>query len=213
MNYTHILKNEEGFVLIVALMIMVILTLLGISATTTSIIERKIAVNEVLHKDSFYRADGGSEAGIALTEANLSCPSGFRSSFIPIRVGGMDVFEKDFATANNAPKDLPGASSGMTEDDVPTDTIRSARIPLDPANRSDTSPHTNLAIWSSGAALLAGSAIQMVSGYEGIGKGAAAGGGVKRMVIASQHIGLRQSEAKIFLDWRHLIGQEGSCVY
>jgi len=205
--------NDSGFALVIAMMIMVILTMLGIFATNTSRMELNISGNDKVAKEAFFRADGGTEAGIMLTEANLSCPNGFRTNANPIKLVGIDVFEKDFAIANSAPKDLPGASNSTTENDVPTDLIRSARLPVNPANRSDTLPHTNLAIWSSGTKFLAGSAIQMVSGYEGVGKGAAAGGGMKQMVIASQHKGLRGAEAKVFLGWRHIIGQEGNCNY
>lgn len=51
--------NEEGSVLIVALMILVFLTSIGISATTTTEIELQIAGNEAFHKMAFYHADSG----------------------------------------------------------------------------------------------------------------------------------------------------------
>ena len=205
-------SNENGFALVIAMMIMIILTMLGIFATNTSIMELQISGNDRLAKEAFYRADGGTEAGIVLTEENMSCPNGFRSQFSPIRIGGVDVFEKDFVS-NTKLQDINGAGQGVTPAEVPSDTVRSIRIPTDPANRSDTPPHTNLAVWSTGSELGTGSAIQMVSGYEGVGKGAASGGGRKLMKIASQHIGTRQTEAKIILEWRHVIGQEGTCNY
>ena len=51
--------NEEGSVLLVALLIMVLLTLIGIAATTTTNIELEISGNEKTHKIAFYRADSG----------------------------------------------------------------------------------------------------------------------------------------------------------
>jgi Tfp pilus assembly protein PilX len=39
-------KNEEGFVLVIALLILVFLTIIGISATTTTQIELQISGNE-----------------------------------------------------------------------------------------------------------------------------------------------------------------------
>ena len=48
------LKNENGSVLIVALIMLVLLTLIGISATTTSEIETKIAGNERVFKRNLY---------------------------------------------------------------------------------------------------------------------------------------------------------------
>jgi hypothetical protein len=52
-------KHEEGSVLIVALFILVILTLLGIMATTTTETEIQIAGNEKFHKIAFQNADSG----------------------------------------------------------------------------------------------------------------------------------------------------------
>lgn len=56
-----LLKNEDGSVLILALVMLVLLTLLGIAATTTSIIEVQIANNDRLHKTAFYTAEAGIE--------------------------------------------------------------------------------------------------------------------------------------------------------
>lgn len=211
MRIKSITCGEDGFVLVAAMMIMVILTLLGISATTTSVIERQIAVNEVLYKDAFYHADGGTEAGSELIEENVSCPNGFTSTFSIIRIGGVDVYEKDFSS-NRQMSDVNGAASSVQLTDLPSDTVRSIRLPSNPANRSDTVAHTNIAVWGV-TKYMAGSALQMVSGYEGRGKAAAAGGGYIEYDLHSQHIGVRNSDVKIATTWRHIIGQEGTCNY
>ena len=52
-------NSEQGSVLIVALFILVILTLLGIMATTTTETEIHIAGNEKFHKIAFQNADSG----------------------------------------------------------------------------------------------------------------------------------------------------------
>jgi len=54
------LKNEDGSVLVVALIILVVLTLLGIAATTTTEIETQIAGNEKVHKMTFYKAEAAA---------------------------------------------------------------------------------------------------------------------------------------------------------
>lgn len=51
------LNNEEGSVLIVALVILVLLTLLGIFATKTSEIEIQIAGNDMRYKRNLYSAE------------------------------------------------------------------------------------------------------------------------------------------------------------
>lgn len=58
-------KNEEGFVLVIALVILVFITIIGISATTTTDIELQIASNEKSRKIVLYAADAGIEFGRA----------------------------------------------------------------------------------------------------------------------------------------------------
>ena len=58
-------KNEEGFVLVIALVILVFITIIGISATTTTDIELQIASNEKTRKIVLYAADAGIEFGRA----------------------------------------------------------------------------------------------------------------------------------------------------
>ena len=70
-NKECILANEEGTVLIVALMILVMLTVIGISASTISNIEIQIAGNDKFYKRVFYAADGGAEIGAELIEKAL----------------------------------------------------------------------------------------------------------------------------------------------
>lgn len=53
------LRDEKGSTLVLALMILVILTLLGIAATNTSIIEIQIAGNEKAYQEAFFKADAG----------------------------------------------------------------------------------------------------------------------------------------------------------
>lgn len=62
-------KDEEGSVLVIALLILVFLTIIGISATTTTNIELQIAGNEKFHKIAFYHADSGIYATPKLISA------------------------------------------------------------------------------------------------------------------------------------------------
>ena len=206
-----VLKDERGYVLVTALMILVILTFLGIASLNTTTFELQISGNDRMAKDAFFRADGGSEAGIELIEQNVSCPAGFSIN----QIAGVDIIERTFAY-NKFPKDVHGVPAGWDDDQalnaLPSDTIRSIRIPADPAQRNDTSPHTNLAAWGS-TQYQQGSAMQMVAGYEGKGKGAAAGGVAIIYNLHSQYTGMRNSESIVEILWKHVIGQEGVCNY
>ena len=204
-----LLINEDGFVLVTSMVMLVILTLLGTFAINTSIFELQISVNDRISKQTFYKADGGAQTGIELLEQNLSCPNGFSSANTSI--GGVDIFDLKLAY-HEKKKDIEGHVTGTLLANIPSDTIRAIRIPDDPANRVDTAPHTNLTAWGK-TEYLPGSGIQMVSGYEGKGKGAAGGGAYIKYQLHSQHIGVANSEAKVLTQWQHMIGQEGNCNY
>jgi len=51
------LGNEDGFVLIAAIMVLLLLVILGISALTTTNIELQISGNEKAYIQNFYRAE------------------------------------------------------------------------------------------------------------------------------------------------------------
>jgi type IV pilus assembly protein PilX len=50
-------RNEEGVVLVLCLITLVLLTLIGISATTTSQLEAEISGNDKTYKEAFYAAE------------------------------------------------------------------------------------------------------------------------------------------------------------
>jgi hypothetical protein len=54
------IKNETGSVTVLAVTILMLLTLLGMAAISTSSIETQIAGNEVRHKQAFYAAESAA---------------------------------------------------------------------------------------------------------------------------------------------------------
>ena len=52
-------QSEQGSITVIALMILVVLTLLGITISRTSTIDVQIAGNEIPFKQNFYVAEGG----------------------------------------------------------------------------------------------------------------------------------------------------------
>ena len=72
------LNKQDGSVLIVALIMLVLLTLLGIAATTTSELETLIAGNEKVHKMNLYSAEAAAMQGaqvLETTDMSESFPS------------------------------------------------------------------------------------------------------------------------------------------
>ena len=67
-NMTAIVKNEQGSVLVMAILILVLLTILAFTAMRTSTIERQIAGNELLHQKYFFSAEAGVDHAVKLLE-------------------------------------------------------------------------------------------------------------------------------------------------
>ena len=192
-------RNEDGFLLVLTMFVLVVLTLIGISATNVSRIELQIAGNDRVHKETFYQADGGTEVGALLLEENIACPNGFSKSSI------------DAVTITDALNF--GLNESEPTETYPSDTKRHIRYNSDVnVAANDTLPHTNLYFWGK-TVPATGSAMQMVAGYEGAGYSAATGGGVMVTNIDSQHIGVQNSLSNIRVVWRHFIGHEGTCKY
>jgi len=59
------LENQKGVALVVALIMLLILTFLGISSISSSVFESKISGNERWGSTAFYAAAGGVEVGIS----------------------------------------------------------------------------------------------------------------------------------------------------
>ena len=53
-------RDERGFAIIVALIMLAIITVIGIAATRTSETETRIAANERLYNTAFYAAEAGT---------------------------------------------------------------------------------------------------------------------------------------------------------
>ena len=201
------MANEDGFVLIAAIMTLLILVILGISSTTTTNIELQIAGNDKVAKQAFYAADGGTEVGANLVEENTSCQGSFATQ--PLTIGTIEVLDKDFGMQEDSDYwNLDG--NGIPTTPIvpfPSDTARDIRFPA-----NDAAPHTNLSIYGN-TGLSTGSALQMIAGYEGLGKGAASGGAYIIYDIYSQRLDVNNAKSTLYLMWRHVIGLEGECQY
>jgi hypothetical protein len=59
MKMTALLKKDQGSVIVAAMLILVLLTIIGIAATSTSRTELNITANTQLHKMAFFTAESG----------------------------------------------------------------------------------------------------------------------------------------------------------
>jgi Tfp pilus assembly protein PilX len=90
MKRNLLIENEEGTVLVIALIILVFLTLIGISITVTTEVEIQIAGNERLYKNNLYTAEAAAMecAQKMEEEANLD-PSAPGNEYIRPLVPGV----------------------------------------------------------------------------------------------------------------------------
>ena len=58
------LKNQSGVALVIALLIVLVLTLIGISAISTTTFEANITGNERVRTDAFYASEGIFQVGL-----------------------------------------------------------------------------------------------------------------------------------------------------
>jgi type IV pilus assembly protein PilX len=191
------LNNEQGAVLVITMLIMVLCTLVGIAAVTTSTIEQQIAGNDRLQKLAFYNCDGGTELARELLEQNLEDPGGFT----PTEADGGAIINNEVFIEPGSLTFWNNKSDAVTE---PSDTNRDFCMPP-PANIAAGAPHTNVNVETIDIVPVKGAAQQLTSEYEGKGHGQAASGTMRIYDIFSQREGMNNSTARVRLQWRHVI--------
>ena len=72
-----ILKNQGGMALVIALVMLLVLTIIGINAITTTTFETSISGNQRIYNTAFYGADGGIEDFRARAPGNVEIINGF----------------------------------------------------------------------------------------------------------------------------------------
>ena len=201
----NISRKEDGYVLVVALLVMAILSLLGIAGMNTSTFEMQVAGNDWNAKRTFYRADGGISRGIELVEQSLACPGGFKSDTIKgLHFKSLSLYNNSSFSPDAPPPDP--ANPEIT----PISPLDEPRVKYDAAYPSALPAYDVGFLYFGGETkILPGGALQMAAGYEGKGKSAAQGGVAKIYDIYSQYLGPKNSESIIVVGWRHLVGNEG----
>ena len=211
-NVSKAANNENGYMLIGTLFILLLLIIIGMAATTDTTLEIHIAGNDRTHRETFYQADGGTQIAIRLIEENLGAAVPFTaltsdSILVDPDTPNSTILIVDDTLSNN------GAVRTFTDvfDDMTVGGGRDAAYFPDGYNPAlpdpDILPHTNI-IADGITSTVTGAGLQQLAGYEGKGKGTAGGGGQILYTIYSQHIGKNQSESIIAVQWRHVIGLE-----
>jgi Tfp pilus assembly protein PilX len=181
-------RCEQGYVLVIAMMTLLVLTMLGILATKSTMTELMISGNDRVHKQTFYQADGGSELAERLIYHNAICTA-TNGGFASDTLGTSITIEDLTLSANETTADLftTISDSNRTAAYYPDGTI------------DDSEPHTNF-LNTVAVTYTSGSGTSMVSGYDGTGSSSVTA--TRRIyTIASQHFGKVNSESIIQVKW------------
>ena len=201
--------NDQGFVLVFTLMILLVLTIIGISATRTTMTELTIAGNDRVYKSTFYQADAGTELGERLVFENSICSTtknGFTANLAPANYSriGDNIIVKNLTFAQNPHEDPPPTITDVKRDlayyptgSFAANTLVGTAWP----NTNDALPHTNL-LYQERTVGNPGSGLTMIAGYEGLGAGSIGGGTSSRYIIDSQHRGRDNSRSVVSVGWR-----------
>jgi hypothetical protein len=189
-------SDERGSVLIVALLILVLLTIIGISATTTTNIETQIAGNDKFHKIAFNNADSGifptAKVISDIMDHQIEPDEDELSPIVYLQNNG-DEGPPDGTLF----RELMGYDEDPGNPDNGADDIR---FDLD-------GYEVNVNINRTGVMNIAGGATEFASGAEGIGVGA---GGVAVMYnLDSVGEGPVNSQANIAADYRKVVNVFG----
>jgi hypothetical protein len=86
MKIDKVLKNQSGVALIIALLMIIILSLIGLTSSSSSIFEIKLSANKRGATDAFYTADGGAQSVLAnIGNFNIS------SGYVTLSTGSLPV--------------------------------------------------------------------------------------------------------------------------
>ncbi|MEW6214403.1 MAG: PilX N-terminal domain-containing pilus assembly protein [Nitrospirota bacterium] len=150
-------NSEQGFVLVVALLALLVLTVVGVLSLSTSTTEVMVAGNTRLREINF----SGAESGLEITDPAI------RHIIFNMAFGNYDpiVVDKSLDPATGLPNFVKELITGPSYDATPDLQL----------NLGTMTVSVDIDRISSGPA--AGSAIEFASGYEGIGMGS--GGGIE----------------------------------
>ena len=206
-------RNDEGFVMVAALLILLVLTVMGIAVNRNTMTEWRIAMNDRHHKDAFYAADAATQLGAEILEQSIAC-LGLGDDGVPLR-GGSEMMSA------YVEEDSGGFWRNYADDTIPVPEADADRDVVFPAvfdgttynaTKTNAQPHANIAMRGN-TQLTPGSAIQMAAGYEGTAKGLGSGGASLVYDIKVYQHGRNNAAAAVCTKYLHTLGSEGTCYY
>jgi hypothetical protein len=173
-------SQERGSALAITMLVLMLVTVIGLFALSTTDVEIQISGNERLYQQAFYAADAGSDFAqrVAWETHGLGVLPDTTTDVGTVTLHD-SLFDElmDYDTAEND----SDTDSPLNAPDI---TVQMASLT------------TNIDVDGT-SGYLAGAAIQFGAGYEGIGAGMGQGGVGKFYTIDSLSQGLRSSSARV----------------
>jgi hypothetical protein len=103
-----ILGNQSGVALVIALLMIVILSLIGIASSSNSTFEIKLSGNKRGSTDAFYTADGGTKSVLPVI-ANFNTSAGYTTSLgtLPTELQSESIDMRMVAPTQDVPGGVP----------------------------------------------------------------------------------------------------------
>lgn len=194
--------QQQGAALVIAVLILLVLTVIGVYAITTSTFETKIVGFDREFKEAFYAADSGEPIGIAVIKAVIH--------YVPTSPSNLSALSAEPLWDN-----ILENNPLFTDNEIFTDG-RNTDNPINSPNIQATGqqigfPSTSPTRLRADIDRLAsyqitGGAQQFASGYEGIGSG---GGGSVGIIYEIDSVGYytyTNAQAELEAGYRHVVG-------
>lgn len=193
--------SQRGTAIIMALLILLVLSVIGVFAVSTSTVETKITGVERGYQEAFYTADSGEPVGVQVLKLILQTD--------PQTVNDLGAIWSSVVNA-----DLLNMDGEIFTDSRNSDAPQTGTADID--SKGDGN---NLGLPSYVQLLididrlkshhLPGGGIEFAAGYEGIGLG---GGGDVAILYAVDSVGIysmRGAQSRVYVGYRHVPGVAG----
>ncbi len=194
-----ILGNEDGAILIVfAVLFLAILSILGISATNTAVVEQKVATNDQIHKTCFSASESGvyvmSKLISSCINDNIS-PVGAASVTSSSAPNSYNNTLLSFTNLNDFFDMMMGYNTAITDATLKVDDISQAELNIRRLGQSSN---------------VAGGGAEFATGSAGAGTGSVAGVQIYYNLESEGNIPARMNTQMILeANYRKVIGVAG----
>ncbi len=191
------------------LLIMLLLVLIGISATTSANLELQMARADRSHTETFFNAEGGLEVATFLLEENIIC-AGFDEEVVgeDLQIGPITVSNDSLNFWAENPPNFPNDVLDFLNDPDTKADIIMADFPW---HNGGPDNQTSIRLGGSSQEVFGG-AMQMAAGYVGVGKAAAASGTSLIYTMYVQHQGPQNTNRLHQIEWHTTGLHEGQCT-